>query len=183
MDFLLNPVTILIVLNVLIFLSPYVLDFSKSGLTSQESLLELGWKENFSIKNGEYYRLLTSIFLHGDALHLLSNMWALWIFGSSFSSLPLLFVAIYFASGLVGSLFSFFFNPHPSIGASGAIFGLVGALLAIGINSNFSSNLVSNLLVYIVLSFMLSALPGTRIDLWGHLGGLTGGFIIGFILN
>ena len=83
----------------------------------------------------ELWRLVTSMFLHGDLLHLFSNMFSLLIFGSyielSFSKVK--FLLIYFISGFLGSLFTVFFLPLNtiSLGASGAIFGLIGAVLSL----------------------------------------------------
>jgi rhomboid protease GluP len=78
-------------------------------------------------------------------------------------------------------LFSYWFSPNFSVGASGAIFGLVGALLAVAISSN-SYGFLTNLVLVIVLNFAISLSPGSRIDNWGHLGGLVAGFILGFAL-
>ncbi|MHA1257012.1 MAG: rhomboid family intramembrane serine protease, partial [Promethearchaeota archaeon] len=86
---------------------------------------------NSNIINGEYWRLFTSMFLHADIMHILSNMIALILFGSvvenNYSKLE--YLLIYFISGLIGNLFSLLLLPLNtiSLGASVAIFGLIGA--------------------------------------------------------
>lgn len=177
---------ILIAINVFVYTLPNFVDFSKKGGygSSYQAFLELGWKDNDDIKSGEYYRLLTAIFLHSDFLHLLSNMWALWIFGPILGSVgigPLVFLAIFLVSGIVGNLMSFFFDSKPSVGASGAIFGLVGFILIISLFSGSGFDIL-NLLIYVVISFVFAATPGSRIDLWGHLGGLLSGLAFGSAL-
>jgi rhomboid protease GluP len=183
MEFFLTPVGILIIINTLTFLLPSFVDFSSRGYSSVENFLRLGWKDNTDIKDGQYYRLLTSTFLHGDVIHLISNMWALFALGTAFSiNFPLLFIIVYFVSGIAGSLSSFFFNPSPSVGASGSIFGLIGFILSQAVLNPDVGNL-SSLIMYIVISFVISNLPGSRIDNYGHLGGLVSGLIIGFLIT
>jgi len=174
---------ILIVINLGVFFLPYIVDFSAKGYSSFDRFLTLGWKDNSDIKSGEFYRLITAMFLHADGFHLFSNMYALYIFGANFSAInPLIFISVYFIAGICGNLASFFFDPRPTVGASGAIFGLVGFLLALSLISGVSSSIVS-LGLYIVLSFVLANMPGSRIDIAGHFGGLAAGFIIAIILG
>jgi membrane associated rhomboid family serine protease len=139
---------------------------------------------------GQWWRLFTSMFLHGSLLHLAFNMFALWqvgrmverIFGSA------RFVGLYLLAGLAGSLASVLWNPHVnSVGASGAIFGIIGGLLAfIGReNSGVPPTVVSDLRGSIgpFLLFNLSAgfiYPHT--DNAAHLGGLAGGWLAGHLL-
>ena len=170
---------ILIFINVGIFALPFVFDFGKGMYSSFQEFLMYGWKENQAIKEGEFYRLLTSIFLHADAIHLLSNMWALWIFGRGLN--PVVMLPIFFISGLAGNILSFFFNQNPSVGASGAIFGLVGFLLALSLRLNSLDVVSLDLTLFVIVSFVFAAIPGSRIDIFGHLGGLITGFVIGMV--
>lgn len=172
---------VLIVINVIVFCLPYIIDFSARGYTSFDRFLTLGWKDNHDIKSGEFYRLITAMFLHADGFHLFSNMYALYIFGGSFDTNPLIFIVVYFIAGLAGNLASFFFDPRPTVGASGAIFGLVGFLLAASFLTGSSSSILS-LGIYVVLSFVLANMPGSRIDVAGHFGGLIAGFAIALFL-
>jgi rhomboid protease GluP len=171
---------ILISMNVLAFVLPYIFNFSKFPFNSHDSFLQLGWKDNSAIKDGEWYRLLSSNFLHADFWHLLFNMYALFNLSPIVTSIfrPWGFLLIYLLSGISGSLFSFWFNSNPSIGASGAIFGLVGALVAYAIlNQDFS--LLSQLILIVVINVGYGFL-NTQIDNFGHLGGFVAGFGIAF---
>ncbi len=133
----------------------------------------------------ELWRLVTSMFLHGDALHLFSNMFSLLIFGSyielSFSKFK--FVLIYFVSGFLGSLLTVFFLPLNtiSLGASGAIFGLIGAALSMLILDRNKPLIILGL-VY-ALYFVLSSFSGEGINYIAHIFGLLGGFVIAILLR
>ena len=136
----------------------------------------------FVIDNLEIYRLFTAMFLHADFLHLFSNMIALLLFGASveneFSKLE--YMIIYFISGIIGNLFSLLLLPLNviSLGASGAIFGLVGATFII-IALSEERILLFIGLMYIAYFMFSSFLPG--INLWAHLFGLLGGIIFGYL--
>ncbi len=132
----------------------------------------------------ELWRLITSMFLHGDFLHLFSNMFSLLIFGSyielSFSKVK--FVLIYFISGFLGSLFTVFFLPLNtiSLGASGAIFGLLGAVLSMIIFDRNNPLIILGL-IYAFYFVITSFRPG--VNYFAHIFGLLGGFVIGYILR
>jgi len=132
----------------------------------------------------ELWRLLTSMFLHGDALHLFSNMVSLLIFGSyielSFSKYK--FVLIYFISGFLGSLFTLFLLPlnTVSLGASGAIFGLIGAALSILIVERNNPLIILGL-IYVFYFVIMSFSSG--INYIAHIFGLLGGFVVGYLLR
>ena len=135
------------------------------------------------VQNGEYYRLITSMFVHANILHLVSNMYALYVIG------PIIekyygkgkFLLIYLGSGIIGSLFSVVLTNYASVGASGAIFGLFGALLYFGykyratLDGFLRSSIIPTLLVNLLLGFII---PG--IDVSAHLGGLIGGLLFSY---
>ena len=173
---------ILLGLNTFIFFLPYLVQIG-GPRDSFNNLLELGAKNNSDIKDGEYYRLLTSTFLHGDLTHLMFNMYSLWVIGQTTNLVfaEFRFGIIYFVSAIGGSLASFWFNPSPSVGASGAIFGLIGSLLALGIVSR-DFGLINGILLNIALNLVFAFLPGSRLDNWGHLGGLVAGFVTGMLI-
>jgi rhomboid protease GluP len=146
-----------------------------------EVLIFLGAKYNELIQKGEYYRLVTAMFLHGGILHIGLNMYVLKSIGTLIESTygKLKFLLIYLLSGISSSLFSYFFSPAVSIGASGAIFGLMGAALIFGIKMrqkigrDFLRSILQVILVNLILGFSIS-----NIDNFGHLGGLIGGLVI-----
>lgn len=142
------------------------------------------------IGNGEYYRLFTAMFLHGSILHLFFNAYALFIIGSSVELLfgTARFAIIYFLGGLTGSIASLVFTPAPSLGASGAIFALLGAegvffyfhrdLFGVYGRSRFA-NIVFVAAINLVLGFAANSL----IDNWGHIGGLFGGLVLAWFIG
>jgi rhomboid protease GluP len=134
------------------------------------------------VRNGEFYRLITSVFLHANVLHLLLNMYALYIIGSQIESFfgSIKYLVIYLFSALTGSLLSMaFLGDTWSIGASGAIFGLFGSMLYFGYNYRvyLGSTVKTQIIPLIVINLLIGfAIPG--IDQFAHLGGLIGGIII-----
>jgi rhomboid protease GluP len=193
-------VWILIALNVLLFLITNVLSFGLSPATGicaarrvatayDCALFILGWKDNLLIfLGGEYWRLLSAIFLHGGIAHLLMNGFSLYVVGPDTERVygTWRFLGVYLLSGLAGSVLSYSFSPNPSVGASGAIFGLVGALIMFfyitrQILGEFGRSQVQGLaaILLINLAFGFTS-PG--IDNLGHIGGLLGGMVAGWIL-
>jgi rhomboid protease GluP len=177
-------VLILIGINILVFIIPYIWNFGSGMYPSQLAFLQMGWKDNAEIRDGEYYRLLSSNFLHADLVHLAVNMISLYQVGPLAYQIfgPAMFLGVYLISGISGSLTSFLFNPGPSVGASGAIFGVVGAIFAFALIKNQPA-IYSQLFLVIIINLIIGfASPGARIDNWGHIGGLVAGFAIGAIL-
>ena len=135
----------------------------------------------FIRKYHEYYRLITGAFLHADIFHLLSNCYALYIIGSQVENFygKKKFLLIYFYSALTGSLLSVTLSNNASIGASGAIFGLMGAILYFGyyyrvyIGATWKQKILPVIALNLIIGFVV---PG--IDYFGHIGGLIGGVLI-----
>jgi len=144
------------------------------------TLVQINWK---ILNEYEIWRLFTPIFLHSDLLHLFSNMFALLVFGTTIETDPkiskLEYVLIYFISGLIGNVASLFLLPSSviSLGASGAIFGLIGVVLIMVAIENRS--LLPFALIYIAYFIAASFMPG--INIWAHIFGLLGGILCGFI--
>jgi len=174
------PVTYtLIAINV----SAYILTalLSQDLINSNINVLVfLGAKVNSLIALGQYYRLITCMFLHGGIIHLAFNMYALYAIGPVIENFfgRWRYLAIYFFSGICSSLLSFYMSPGISIGASGAIFGILGACLIFAlkmknrIGKDFLVNVVSVITINLFIGFSLS-----MVDNYGHLGGLIGGLI------
>jgi membrane associated rhomboid family serine protease len=132
--------------------------------------------------DGEYWRLLTNGFVHVGIFHLAFNMLALWILGSMLE--PALgrrrFALVYFVSLLCGSLGVLLVTDAQSAGASGAVFGLMGAAVAL-FRARGLSLMESGLGFWLGLNLLITfAVPG--ISIGGHLGGLAGGLLAGFVL-
>ncbi len=134
------------------------------------------------VADGEWYRIVTSGFLHDGPFHLGFNCFALWIMGRSLEQFlgRLRFVALYFVSLLGGSVGVLLLEPNAlAVGASGAIFGLFGAMAivqrAVGM-SVWASGLGPILALNLFLTFAVS-----RISVGGHVGGLVAGAVVGFI--
>jgi membrane associated rhomboid family serine protease len=166
-----SPVTrILLAINVVIFAFIFV---------SDDLAREFGRfvMSPFAIAfGGEYYRLLSSTFLHAEPLHIMFNMYALLLLGDEVERQlgRWRYIALYFAAGLAGSTASYAFSLGGSIGASGAIFGLFGALFVIQKRLRTDT---SQLVVVLLLNLGI-ALVFPRIDWRAHVGGLVAGAVI-----
>ena len=138
---------------------------------------------------GEWWRLLTATFLHWNLAHVALNMWALWNAGRLTERLygSTTFLAMYLASGILGSLASIAWNPTVvSAGASGAVFGVLGALLACTLREHGLPRVVVkahrwSTLTFVVLNLALGAIS-PNIDNAAHLGGLAAGLVLGWLL-
>jgi membrane associated rhomboid family serine protease len=127
----------------------------------------------------EWYRLITSAFLHVGVMHLALNMLALWIVGGAIE--PRLgrwrYLTVYLVSALAGSTLSYLVDPlsQPSVGASGAVFGLFGALFVLALRLRFD---VRGVIALIAINVVIGFMPGLNINWRAHLGGLVAGTIL-----
>lgn len=142
------------------------------------------------IEGHEYYRIFTCLFLHFGITHLLNNMVLLGALGWNLELEigKVRFVIIYFASGIIGNIVSLFYDltleqPAVSAGASGAIFGLMGALLYVVIANRGRLGRLSGrgMLVMVILSLYFG-LTSTGVDNLAHIGGLVSGFLLAVLL-
>lgn len=168
----------LIAINLLLFL----LMTLAGGSTRKDVLIRFGAKVNELILQGEVWRLVTSMFLHIGFLHLTFNLYALWALGPITEEFfgRLRYLVIYILSGITGTLASFFFADALSAGASGAIFGILGALVPYTRKNPtlWKSGFGKNLLIVILINLSLGLFqPGIDID--AHIGGLICGLILG----
>ncbi len=140
-----------------------------------------------SIRAGQYYRLFTGTILHGGFFHLLFNCYALYVIGSQIENFlgKIKYPIIYLFSGFIGALFSMTFNASAaSVGASGAIFGLMGALVYFGYYYRvyLGNVLKSQIIPLIALNLGLGFFMG-GVDNFAHIGGLIGGAMITMALG
>ncbi|MDP4133440.1 MAG: rhomboid family intramembrane serine protease [Bacillota bacterium] len=163
----------LIFINVLVFLAITFLSYKDIDLVSALSM------HRGAVYSGQYYRILTSIFTHSELWHLASNCYALYIFGQIVEAAvgTKRFLIIYFIGGILGNVLTFGFMSVSSIGASGAIFGLLGALIAIHyiVPGYMSRGMLTNILFCIVLTTVFSLRGG--INNLAHFGGIAGGYV------
>ncbi|ROP63503.1 membrane associated rhomboid family serine protease [Curtobacterium sp. PhB130] len=127
------------------------------------------------------WRMVTSLFVHSGIFHIAFNMWAVWIFGRMLENMlgTWRFLALYFLSGLAGSMAVTLISPGTSVvGASGAIFGLFAAFFVL--QRSLGANAVS-LLVIMGLNLVIGFLPGTNIAWQAHVGGIVAGFVTGYV--
>lgn len=154
---------------------------------STEALLLFGANYGPLVKSGEIYRLITCMFLHGGIIHLGLNMYSLFIIGPRVEDFfgKWKFLLIYFISGISASLLSIGLNNNViSVGASGAIFGLFGALIYFGYSyRGYIGALVKSQVIPIVMYNLIMGFFIPGIDMWGHIGGLIGGIITANMLG
>ncbi|HEX9824696.1 MAG TPA: rhomboid family intramembrane serine protease [Actinomycetota bacterium] len=168
-----------------VILAVFVVEIARGGLRDLGVLVDMGAMVPALVEDGQYWRLVTAIFLHAGPLHLLFNVYALVIFGNlveeAFGTVR--FAAVYFVTGFAASAASFAFGSEGrvAVGASGAIFGLLGAWLTYNWRRRELSMAQANvrmalLLIGINLVFGLSV---RGIDNTAHVGGLIAGVLAG----
>jgi membrane associated rhomboid family serine protease len=135
------------------------------------------------VSDGAWWQPLTSMFAHVEVLHIAFNMLALWILGPQLEMAlgRIRYLGLYLLSGLVGSAAVYLLTPEftPTLGASGAIFGLMGALLVIAYKQRAD---VSQLLIWIGINAALTFFAGANISWQGHVGGFVGGIALAGVL-
>ena len=167
-------------LTVFVFLLQMIGQWTYGGL---DVAALYGMKVNRLIEAGQFWRLITPMFLHGGLLHLGFNMYALFILGPNLERMygHARFLALYLLSGFAGIVLSFLLSPGNSLGASTAIFGLLAAQ-GVFLYQNRSmlqsaQRMLTNLITIAVINLVIGFAPGMNIDNLGHLGGLLGGFM------
>jgi membrane associated rhomboid family serine protease len=169
---------VLIALNVVAFVAQQAVSGFTERFFDIGPALDPDTLERVGVADGEVYRLLSSAFLHGGIVHLLLNMYALYMFGPHLEAMlgRLRFIALYMVSALGGSALSYAFAApnQPSLGASGAVFGLLGAFLVV---SRRLGRDTTSVLVLLAINFVYGFLV-PRIDWRAHLGGLVAGALV-----
>ena len=171
---------LIIAANVLVFL----IGLKGGNVVNGEGSVQVDLGLNaIPLRDGEWYRLITSGFTHAGILHLGLNMWFIWVIGQMLERAlgSLRFTLLYFAALLAGSAGALIADPLAlTVGASGAAFGLLGAM-AVGMRQRGMSVLRSDIGMLLILNLVLTfAIPGIAIG--GHVGGLIGGAICGVAL-
>jgi rhomboid protease GluP len=150
------------------------------------TLVDFGAKYGPAIRAGEWWRLLTAGFLHGGLLHILMNSWVLFDLGTqteeNFGTSR--YLVVYFVSTITGFYASLLWSPGGvSIGASAGIFGLIGAMIALGVRdrSAYGTAVRSVYTRWAVYGLLMGLLPFFAVDNAAHIGGLAGGFIVAYL--
>ncbi|ARD48018.1 rhomboid family intramembrane serine protease [Sporosarcina sp. P37] len=169
-------VTFLLALNIGIFIYTLI-----PGIGDRLFLFGLG--DNFLIANGEYWRLVTPMFLHGGFMHLLFNMFSLFVFGPELEKIAgkARFITIYMLAGLFGDIATYFLQPpaYAHVGASGAIFGVFGAFGALVYYTKHAFPQLRQVILPIIVISIVMTFVGTNINVTAHIAGLITGFLIG----
>ena len=174
---------IIIALCVLMFIATYIW-----GRGSEDSITLLLFGANYRplVQIGQVWRLATSIFLHAGIVHLLVNMYSLYILGKQMEGFlgRFKFLIVYLGSGILGSLLSVVVHSSVSVGASGAIFGLLGSLLYFGyhyrlyLGTVLKTQVIPIIIINLLIGFLV---PG--IDNFAHIGGLVGGYLLTMVVG
>lgn len=171
-------VSSLIAINLIVYLLTLIPGFGRN-------LLYMGMSVNALIAQGEWWRIITSMFLHLGFTHVLFNMFSLFLFGPELEKIAgkMRFLTIYFLAGIFGIAASFLIEDptYASVGASGAIYGMFGAFAAlVYYTRHLFPQLKQIILPLIVVSVIMTFLM-PNINITAHLGGLITGFILGFV--
>lgn len=178
----------LIYVNLLVFIA---MTYSGISPFSPETESLVNWGANFRplISEGQWWRILSAIFLHGGIIHLIFNMYALYYAGLILE--PLLgkrrFLAIYLLSGIVSSVVSVWWQEFTvSVGSSGAIFGMYGTFIALYftnfLKDHINKELFISISIFLVFSLLSGFQPDSGVDNAAHIGGLIAGAIMGFAM-
>lgn len=134
----------------------------------------------YIVNDNELYRIITSLFLHADILHLMFNMYALYVVGPQIEDFfgKWKYFFIYMAAGIMGNLLSLVIINSPTIGASGAIFGLLGAMIYFGYYHRvYLGDVIKSQILPLILINLIIGFSSTGIDNAAHIGGLIGGVV------
>lgn len=179
-------ITVLIIaINIVVFIISGIMSDNFFNINNLV-LVTLGAKYTPYINQGEWWRLFTCMFLHGGFIHIAVNMYSLYSIGSQIEMIfgKLKYVVIYILSGISSSLFSYYLSPSPlSVGASGAIFGLLGAILAFAIKERdrMDKGVIGSIIITVVVNLYLGISVLENIDNYAHIGGFIGGIIVSTI--
>ncbi|HIX43279.1 Rhomboid protease gluP [Kurthia sp. 3B1D] len=171
-------VAFLIIINLLVYLAGLVPSI-------RIEILNYGAAANWLIADGEYWRIITAVFIHGGFLHILSNMFWLYVFGPELEKIAgkLRFFTIYMMSGIIGNVATYFVQgpEYVSVGASGAIFGILGAFLALVYYTRKIFPQLRQMIVPLAVISVIITFLQPNVNATAHIAGLLTGAVFGFI--
>lgn len=175
------PITsIILALNVLVFVLMFL-----TGGSDNHNLLKFGAMYKFSLDSNEYYRLISSMYIHIGLQHFIFNMFTLIVFVCEYERLigKFKFLLIYTLSGLGASIFVWLLSNSITAGASGAIFGIMGAMFVLMKQKPHLFSMVSKTTLTIILFMnIFSTFIGSGVSVSGHIGGLLTGSLLSYLL-
>ena len=172
--------TVFVVANTLMYIITSIM--SRNFIVIDERVLAFLGQSNIMAVNGAYWQFITSMFVHADIAHFVGNMFFLFYYGRAADTIFSWkeFSGIYFASGLFGNVLTLLLGPFAlSVGASGALFGILGALLAY--SGGFSANSMGLALAYSAFFLLFNISAG--VNLFAHFGGLIVGLLAGYSIG
>lgn len=172
-------VSIIIAINIIAYITTLLPVFG-------DEIFYGGMSINGYILDGDYYRIITSLFLHGGFLHLLFNMFSLFLFGPELEKFAgkTRFLIIYFVAGIIGNVITILVNDdywYASVGASGAIFGIIGSFGALVYYTRHVFPQLKQIIMPIIIVSVIMTFIQSNINIAAHLGGLAAGFLLGMI--
>ncbi|WP_129045158.1 rhomboid family intramembrane serine protease [Companilactobacillus metriopterae] len=174
---------------IILLVAVFVIETLIGGSTNPQVLLTMGAKTNNLVTSGQWWRLITPMFLHIGFMHLFMNCFSLYIVGQYLEPIlgKIRFIIVFLISGVVGNLASYAFGSSYALsaGASTSIFGLFASFIALGImysSNNYIREMGKSFLGLIILNLAFD-LFAAGIDIWGHIGGAIGGFLITFVVG
>lgn len=176
---------VLVLINIAVFIFMSIF----GGTYDINNLITFGANYQPLVLSGQWYRLVTAMFIHIGLQHLLLNMLTLYFCGVFLEKIfgHFKFLIIYLLAGIGGNLLSIAFAPDVvSAGASTSIFGMFGMFIMMGVafpNSNYFKTIKNQFLMFVLLNFVFALLPNSGIDIYGHLGGLIVGFLTALVIS
>lgn len=171
-------ISVLLLINIVVHILSYVPSFG-------DDIFNYGAGANFLIADGEYWRLVTSMFLHAGFLHLLFNCFSLYVFAPEMERIlgKARFLTLYFVAGLFGNVATYIFLDYHtvSVGASGAIFGVFGAYAALVYYTRKTMPALRQIILPIIAISVIMTFLQPNVNVAAHLGGMLTGFVLGLI--
>ncbi|KGR75857.1 rhomboid family intramembrane serine protease [Ureibacillus manganicus] len=171
-------VSLIIAINLIIYILTIPSDM-------KELLFTYGMSHNLLIANGEWWRVVTSMFLHADFFHVLFNMFSLFLFGPELEKIAgkARFLTIYLLAGIFGNILTFVTQGplYASVGASGSIYGIFGAFAALVYYTRHTMPQLKQIILPIIIISIVFTLFQPGINRMSHFGGLATGVVLGLI--
>lgn len=176
------------ILLIIVIIGVFIVQLLVGGLESEEAIVQMGALVRWRVLAGEWFRVISMIFLHGSVDHILGNIIALYIIGMAGEHAfgRLRFLSLFFLTGIVGACSSMIISPGPSVGASGALFGIMGSVAAFIYKRpqvfSHQEKRIGGILIAWMVYAVIQGLLTPYIDNAAHIGGFTAGYCIVFLL-